>query len=451
MQTLDRYIFGAVTVLIGLIAVVLIAGDHSGVGIREVAPADSSHPPSTLPIRITFAEPMRRESVEDHFSVKPSIAGKTSWAGNTFVFAPTPAFDAGRNYTVTISAGAVSASGKILQKDRIWSFIPREPIVYYLAPANASIRALWSIEPMTGETHEVYAPEYGVYNFATSRGAQHIAVTEHNADGTSAISIIDLTGQNRRVLPECDSGSCGGPAWSPDGKFLAYEKQEALVTGSPGSNRVWLYELSTDTTTPLFEDDQILGFSPNWSADGQKLAFFDANSHAIRVLDMATGSVLLASSQSGEVGTFSPDGSHLVYTDIRLVGRQFFSELWLADLDSSGGIQPLLANSSEEDQSPKWSPDGQWIAFARHRLDRAAGLGSQLFLVDPVTLEIHSLTDDNQYNNTRFVWSPTGQQILLQRFDFHAASGEQELWILDIAHDTQTLLVRNAFQGEWVP
>src|SRR5882672_6485809 len=58
----------------------------------------------------------------------------------------------------------------------------------------------------------------------------------------------------------------------------------------------------------------------------------------------------------------SPDGKHVAYAMTRRDGgaRQR-SETWIRDL--STGNQSRLGTDATGASSPRWSPDGQWIAF----------------------------------------------------------------------------------------
>ena len=63
------------------------------------------------PIVITFDQPMDRASVEEAFSISPSVEGSFSWRDNSFLFTPRKPFRRGESYLVRISKKARSAKG----------------------------------------------------------------------------------------------------------------------------------------------------------------------------------------------------------------------------------------------------------------------------------------------------------------------------------------------------
>lgn len=450
IDSFDRMVLGIIGALVTAIATVTLLGDLAGVPVRDVYPGDGSAPPATASIRITFGQEMRQASVEERFHIVPAVDGALRWDGPTLIFEPAAPLTPGQEYTVTLEQGAESIDQRQLQCAVEWSFAPRDPAVLYLAPADGPVRSLWTLQAPGEEPVELFSSEYGLFNFAVSADGSQIAMTVLDGEMKSEIWLMYADGSDARAITTCAPGSCSSPAWSPDGSTLAYERQDASATGNPGPSRIWLYDVETSETAPVFEDNQVLGFTPRWSPDGSRLAFFDANVQAIRVLEMTTGEDAVVPNQMGEVGSFAPDGSAMVYTEIRPVGRQFFAELWLAQFDGERGMRTLL-EASEEDQAAVWSPDGQWIAFARRRLDRQGGWGSQLALYNVQTEEVRLVTDDPKYNNTRFEWSPDSQQILLQRFELEAVDGKWELWIYNLSNGNLSLLVENAFGTAWMP
>lgn len=447
----DRLVLAIIAGLVAAIGVVVALGDHVGVPVVYIYPEDGASSPVTATIRVEFGQAVKPDSVEARFSIQPPVAGRITWEANTFYFVPDAPLLPGETYTVTIAPGVEGLDGQGISKPLSWSFTPRLPVVLYLAPVDAIGRSLWLIPADGGTPTEVFSADYGVYDFSPSPDGAQVAMTVYNEDLSADIWLIDASGDNPRRVTDCAPGYCGSPAWSPDGKLLAYERQTIPTTsGAPGPSRVWLYDLTSGQTTPVFEDNQVLGYTPSWSPGGERLALFDANAGAIRVLDLSSGALTLIPSQMGEVGSFSPDGEKMVYVDIRQVGRQFFAQLWLAYIDSEGGVKPLL-EQPEEDQSPAWSPDGQWIAFGRRRLDRQGGMGNQLMVFNPATGELRQLTDNRSYNNTGFRWDPTGRFILFQRFDLTVSYARSEVWLYDLETDRLTLLVDGGLSARWLP
>lgn len=451
MDAFDRFVLAVIAALLVGIGVVLALGDHVGAPVVAYSPAEGDRPAITAPIRVTFGQRMEAASAEARFALAPPVTGAFSWEGNTLVFTPEQALAPGETYTATLDAGAQSSAGRRTLETLSWSFTPRYPRVLYLsAPLDeGAVRSLWAASLDGGAPARLFAPDYGVYSFAPSPDGSQIAVSVQTATPAVDVWLLDADGANPRLLIDCAPDACLGVAWSPDGQTLAYE----LSRQGSAPSRIWLYDMATRETGPVFEDDQILGYAPTWSADGKRLAFFDSNAEAIRVLDLDTGDVAVVPTLMGEVGDFAPDGSAMVYTEIRRLGRQFLPELWLADLKPGGGLAPLL-DAGEDDAAAAWSPDGQWIAFGRHRLDDGSSswvAGRQAMLYHVETGELRPLTDDVNYNNTAFAWDPTGQFLLIQRFRLDEAYALPQLWVYDMKRGEMRQLATEGILGRWQP
>ena len=317
--------------------------------------------------------------------------------------------------------------------------------VLYLAPAEAPPRALWMMSLAGGEPRRIFAPPFGVLDFAPAPDGRWVAAAASHADGTTDIWLVHVEGGSARRITDCAPDSCAAPTWSPDGQQVAYERRN----GTSGEGRIWVYDRRTASSVPLFADEDVTGFAPLWSPDGGRLAFYDMQAGAIRAIDLKTGDSTFIPDQMGEVGSFAPDGASMIYADIRLVGRQFFPQLWRADLET-GSVHPLL-DEAEDDRMPAWSPDGRWLAFARRRLDEAQGAGSQLMLLDLRTGELRQVTEDATVNHTRFRWHPQGRYLLVQRFKLMESVAEAEIWVYDLATGEFTLAVEGGVNGEWLP
>jgi Tol biopolymer transport system component len=124
-----------------------------------------------------------------------------------------------------------------------------------------------------------------------------------------------------------------------------------------------LTNLTSETSTSVSE------VGPAWSPDGTKIAFSSTlntksplNTYDIYVMD-ADGSnprrlTNNDNNQYQEVGSWSPDGTKIVYTCNRIGWKGY--EICRVDADGSNYIRLTTSKNSED---PTWSPDGTKIAY----------------------------------------------------------------------------------------
>jgi len=78
--------------------------------------------PVTTVIAVTFGESMNTTSVEDAFSIDPSVAGTFNWDGDTMTFTPLADLAYSTTYEVTIGTGAEDLAGNPLATAFVWNF-----------------------------------------------------------------------------------------------------------------------------------------------------------------------------------------------------------------------------------------------------------------------------------------------------------------------------------------
>jgi len=101
----------------------------------------------------------------------------------------------------------------------------------------------------------------------------------------------------------------------------------------------------------------------------------------------------------------SPDGKQIVYTigSTDWKDNSYDTEIWLA----REGEEPfqLTRSTKGSSASPKWSPDGKWIAFASSRNDK-----NQIFVIRPNGGEAQQVSNEDD-GVSNFEWSPDGKQF----------------------------------------
>ena len=116
----------------------------------------------------------------------------------------------------------------------------------------------------------------------------------------------------------------------------------------------------------------------------------------------------------------SPDGKKMVYTVNEAVmtadKSEFVTQIWMADLATKQNTQLTFGDKSST--NPKWSPDGNWIAFTSNRKDNK----NNLYLLSTSGGEAEPLTEVKS-GVSNFAWSPDGRSIA---FTMNDAKTEEE-------------------------
>ena len=110
----------------------------------------------------------------------------------------------------------------------------------------------------------------------------------------------------------------------------------------------------------------------------------------------------------------SPDGSKVVYSvanEVMTAERsEYVNQIWLATSDGKSNVQITFGEKTST--NPKWSPDGNWIAFTSTRNKDK----SNLYIIRAGGGEAEALTDVKS-GVTEFEWSPDGKWIAFAMTD----------------------------------
>lgn len=104
----------------------------------------------------------------------------------------------------------------------------------------------------------------------------------------------------------------------------------------------------------------------------------------------------------------SPDGEAIAYAlqTVDPENEKKYSHLW--SIPSIGGTAKQLTFGKQADSKPKWSPDGQSIAFLSNRLDPKQ---PQIFILPVSGGEAYPITD-LEGDIGGFEWSPDGEKLV---------------------------------------
>ena len=110
----------------------------------------------------------------------------------------------------------------------------------------------------------------------------------------------------------------------------------------------------------------------------------------------------------------SPDGDWVAYTVERTdeAEDESVTSLWMVSWDGTKSLQ--LTHGSVSAGTPRWSPDGRYLAFLRTAADEEEedDAGKQVWLLDRRGGEAQQLTHLTG-ELSDFAWSPDGKRLAL--------------------------------------
>ena len=186
------------------------------------------------------------------------------------------------------------------------------------------------------------------------------------------------------------------PAWSPDGKRLAYVSFEKKRT-------MLFVQNVTDSKRTLIAEFNGINSAPAWSPDGTRLALTlskdgNAEIYVMRLADRSLTRITNNPAIDTEPA-WSPDGQYLIFTSARSGGPQIFR------VSAQGGTPQRLTFEGDYNARASYSPDGRMLTL----ITRAAG-AYHTAVLDLKTAALQILTDTTLDESPSF--APNGRIIL---------------------------------------
>ena len=189
-------------------------------------------------------------------------------------------------------------------------------------------------------------------------------------------------------------GSETSPQWSPDGKFISF-----LSSREGEKNQVWLLNLKGGEPEKVTDEKGEMS-NYGWSPDSKKLVLemkdsldttvynkrkpyvinrykfkedidgyaYDTRKTHLYIFDIASKtSFALTKGKFNETDpAWSPNGDKIVFVSNQTSDpdRNRNKDVWVID-PREGAVPSRVTTWKGGDESPRWSPDGKWIAYMR--------------------------------------------------------------------------------------
>src|SRR5579875_3192935 len=272
-----------------------------------------------------------------------------------------------------IVVGTTSYSGGVLKADfQLWDVNKQQMLLQNSVAMQGS--DLRRVAHQIAD--QVYQKIIGVRGAFDTRIA-YITMTGTGNSTQYALVVADSDGYNPQTVVRSHEPLLS-PAWSPDGREIAY------VSFESGDSAIYIQNVATGARRLVSARRGING-APRFSPDGRKLAMslsFQGNPE-IYVMDMATGA-LTRITHNLSINTeprWTPDGQNIIFTSDRSGKPQLY------EIPATGGTPQRITFQGQYNADASISYDGTKIAMVQGNgnvyriavMDRSLG-GQEMFL-----------------------------------------------------------------------
>lgn len=289
--------------------------------------------------------------------------------------------------------GEVSPNGPggYLVKFRLYDVFRGEQITGFSIPTTA--RDLRSTAHQIADI--VYETLIGQPGAFDTRVAYVTSVKDRKGQQKLHLRVADSDGYSPQTIVT-SSDPLMSPAWSPDGRKIAY------VSFEKGKPAIWVQEVFTGRRERLTAFKGING-APAWSPDGQKLALTlskDGNPD-IFIMDLRRRSLRAVTRHWGidTEPAWSPDGKNLIFTSDRGGSPQIYR------VSAAGGSPERITFDGKYNARASYSPNGRMITM----VSRSNGK-YQIGLLDLFNGDFRVLSDGSLDESPSF--APNGSMII---------------------------------------
>ena len=277
--------------------------------------------------------------------------------------------------------------------------------------ANRNASNVWIVSTTGGEAVQVtqsghdsspaWSPDGKTLAFISSRS------------GDSQIYLLSMEGGEAKKLTTLSTGA-DLFQWSPDGKTIAFTSEVYLECKDDACNQKRDEEKEKSKVKARIYDHLLYRHWDHWS-DGKRSHLFlmpaDGSAAAHDLTPEADYDI--PPGERGEVSdfAFSPDGKEICYTAVpdKMEAISTNGELFLVPV--AGGEPKKITSNPGFDGNPVYSPDGKYIAYHAQLVAENESDRWRVMLYDRKSEKSENLSEGFDRSATNLAWSPDSKTI----------------------------------------
>jgi len=255
-------------------------------------------------------------------------------------------------------------------------------------------------------------------------------VSRREGDSTGQLYVLPLEGGEAERVTDMPL-AVSNPKWLSDGKRMVFVSSVIAGAESPAATKKAIEARDKNKVKARVSENRLFRFWDRWLTDDEYPHIFVVDLDTRKVTDLLPGSRrhmdLLEGSGPFDV---SPDGATIAFTANSTAEPYRTLNLDVFTVPAAGGeVRNLTAGNPADDEDPVFSPDGRRIAYGWQKKADGWPDRTRLAVMDLATGAHTVLTEPFDHTAADWSWTPDGRALL-----FHAeVRGRTNLFALPAA------------------
>jgi dipeptidyl aminopeptidase/acylaminoacyl peptidase len=308
---------------------------------------------------------------------------------------------------------------------------------------NRSKRSIWVVQTTGGSPQQLVASDKNDFSPRWSPDGKQIAFLS-TRDGAPQIYLADSGGSNQRKITSVPEG-VGEFIWSPNGRMFAFTTQvyADCQTFNCVARRS---EMEEKSKVKAVVADRLLFRHWDTFQRGKRSHLFVVAADGGEPRDLTPGDFDVPPFSLGDPTAFdfSPDSTEIAFArnTEKNEAASTNNDLFIVKF-SGGDPRRITADNTGSDTTPRYSPDGRWIAYRSQQRNGYEADRFRLMLFDRKAGTAKDLTAGFDRWVGELVWSPDSRNIFIVAED----RGREMVGVVSIDGGVKPIIANSVSSG----